>query len=168
MYVGLMFQRKSVKRGEIKLSAKTALGEAMVKQLASLVKIAKDKLQTQERLLSKNQAAILLKKAEIERINVDISSVEIPRGGSFNAYQAQKDAIKAYLYQIEEIRYQIKILLQEQDEIRKNIRLANIEHERMLYIYNTEKKKIQSQMTKNENLHIDEVTSMLHANKKYK
>lgn len=63
----------------------------------------------------------------------------MPSSGSFSAYQSQKDSIQAYLYEIREIQRQIGILKEEQEYIKQQIRIAHLEHEKTLYLYNKAK-----------------------------
>ena len=111
----------------------------MTKQLVNLVKIAKQKLDMQEKALLRNQMAIKRKRSEIDSINAQIAAIPMPTSGSFSAYQSQKDSIRAYIYQIEEIQIQIGNLYKEQEHITQQIRIAHLEHEKMLYLYNKAK-----------------------------
>lgn len=138
----------------------------MIKQLANLVKIAKQKLDTQEKSLLRNQTQIKRKYADIDSINVKIASVPIPLSGSFSAYQSQKDSIQAYLYEIHEIQIQINILKQEQEYIKQQIRIAHIEHEKTSYLYNQAKDIQNIESNKKEVKQLDEITIMLHTRQK--
>lgn len=138
----------------------------MTKQLANLVKIAKQKLDTQEKNLIRNQTIITRKYAEIDSINAQIAAVPIPSSGSFSAYQSQKDSIQAYLYDISEIQNQIGILKQEQEYIKQQIRIAHLEHEKTLHLYNQAKEVQTIEGNKREAKQLDEVTLMLHNRQK--
>lgn len=138
----------------------------MTKQLANLVKIAKQKLDTQEKSLSRNQLLIKNKYTDIDSINAQISSMPIPSSGSFSAYQNQKDSIQAYIYEINEIQLQIGILKQEQEHIKKQIKIAHLEHEKMLHLYNQAKNMQLAEDNKKEIKQLDEVTIMLHTRQK--
>ncbi|RDU62685.1 hypothetical protein CQA53_09055 [Helicobacter didelphidarum] len=138
----------------------------MTKQLANLVKIAKQKLDTQEKLLIRNQTLIMRKKSDIDSINATIASTPLPSSGSFNAYQNQKAAIQAHLYEIEEIQGQIALLRQEQEHIKAEIRIAHIEHEKMLHLYNKAKDEEKIELNKKEVKKLDETTLMLHIRQK--
>lgn len=138
----------------------------MIKQLASLVKIAKQKLDTQEKNLLRNQTLVKRKYADIDSINVQIASVPIPSSGSFSAYQSQKDSIQAYLHEIHEIQIQINILKQEQEYIKQQIRIAHIEYEKTLHLYNQAKDAQVVETNKKEVKQLDDVTIMLHTRQK--
>lgn len=138
----------------------------MIRQLINLVKIAKQKLDTQERLLLRNQSRIIEKRANIDAINASIAAVPMPSCGSFSAYQSQKASIQAYLYEIEEIQAQIGILRQEQEYIKNEIRKAHLEHEKMLHLYNQAKDFQQAEEMKMETKHLDEITLLLHTRRK--
>ena len=140
----------------------------MLKQLANLVKIAKQKLETQERLLIRNQNLIANKRSDIDAINIAIAQTPLPTSGSFSAYANQKAAITAHLYEIEELQDQIAILRQEQERIKKQIRTAHIEHEKMLHLYNKAKDEQILEQNKLESKTLDEVTIILHSNTKNK
>ncbi len=139
----------------------------MTKQLANLVKIAKQKLDTQEKSLLRNQTLIARKYADIDSINIQIATIPIPSSGSFSAYQSQKDSIQAYLYEIHEIQIQIGILKQEQEYIKQQIRIAHLEHEKTLYLYNQAKDAQTIENNKKEVKQLDEVTIMLHTRQKH-
>ncbi len=140
----------------------------MTKHLANLVKIAKQKLDTHEKNLLRNQISISRKYEDISIINTHISTIPIPSSGSFSAYQSQKDSIQAYLYEINEIQLQIGILKQEQEYIKKEMRIAHLEHEKMLYMYNKAKDAQTIEENKKEIKKIDEVTAILHIHHKTK
>lgn len=138
----------------------------MTNQLANLVKIAKQKLDMQEKSLLRNQILIKRKYADIDSINLQIASIPIPSSGSFSAYQGQKDSMQAYLHEINEIRIQINILKQEQEHIKQQIRIAHIEYEKTLYLYNQAKDAQVLSANKKETKELDEVTIMLHVRQK--
>lgn len=135
----------------------------MTKQLVNLVKIAKQKLDMQEKALLRNQMAIKRKRSEIDSINAQIATIPMPTSGSFSAYQSQKDSIRAYIYQIEEIQIQIGNLYKEQEHIAQQIRIAHLEHEKMLYLYNKAKDAEMTEQNKKEAKRLDEATIMLHS-----
>lgn len=138
----------------------------MTKQLANLVKIAKQKLDMQEKNLLRNQTIIKRKYDDIDSINMQIASIPMPSSGSFSAYQSQKDSIQAYLYEIHEIQLQINILKQEQEYIKQQIRIAHLEHEKNLYLYNQAKDMQAIEENKKETKQLDEITIMLHTRQK--
>ncbi|RDU59964.1 flagellar FliJ family protein [Helicobacter sp. MIT 14-3879] len=138
----------------------------MKAKLASLVKIAKQKLQEEERMLARNQILIARKREQIDCINAQIAAIPIPTAGNFSLYQNQKAGIQAYLYEIEEIQKQIALLLKEQEMIRQNMRLAHLNHEKMLHVYNQEKEKQENYLKTLENKQLDENTLILHSRTK--
>ncbi|TLE04046.1 hypothetical protein LS77_007370 [Helicobacter bilis] len=141
-------------------------GHVMTKQLVNLVKIAKQQLDMQEKNLLRNQTLITRKYADIDSINTQIASIPMPSSGSFSAYQSQKDSIQAYLYEIHEIQRQIGILKEEQEYIKQQIRIAHLEHEKTLYLYNKAKDAQTLENNKQETKQLDEVTIMLHTRQK--
>ena len=137
----------------------------MQKKLIGLVKISKQKLDEQERILMRNQMLITKKKEQIDSINLEIASISLPTSGNFRLYQIQKAGIQAYLYEIEEVRKQISLLLKEQEVIKQNIRLAHLQYEKMLYIYNQERMKQEIHTKQIEEKQLNENTLMLYAHK---
>ena len=138
----------------------------MTKQLANLVKIAKQKLDMQEKNLLRNQMLITRKYSDIDSINVQISNIPLPSSGSFSAYQNKKESIQAYLFEINEIQIQIGILKQEQELIKQQIRIAMLEHEKTLYLYNESKRTKDIENNKKEVKNLDELTLILHSRQK--
>ncbi|MWV63140.1 hypothetical protein DCO58_00435 [Helicobacter saguini] len=138
----------------------------MLKQMLNLVKVAKQKLDSKERELQRNQIAILRKNEQIDSINFAISNTQMPNGGSFSTYQIQREAINAHLYEIEEIKGQIALLKQQQEHIKNDIKVAHIEHEKMKHIYEKARDEATLQAQKIESKNIDEVTIMLHTRQK--
>ncbi len=134
----------------------------MTKHLANLVKIAKQKLDTQEKNLLRNQTSISRKYTDIDTIHSHIATISIPSSGSFSAYINQKDSIQAHVYEINEIQLQIGLLKQEQEYIKKEIRIAHLEYEKMLYLYNKAKDEKAIQDNKQEVKMADEVTNILY------
>ncbi|RDU71968.1 hypothetical protein CQA66_05770 [Helicobacter aurati] len=138
----------------------------MLVKLVGLVKIAKQKLLEQERMLLDNQARIMKMRTQIDVVNAQIAQVSFPSKGHFGLYQIQMAGVQAYLYEIEEIRKQIAFLLKEQEVIKQNIRIAHINHEKMVYIYNQEKNKRDAHIKNLEEKRLDELTTILHARNK--
>lgn len=138
----------------------------MIKKLINLVKIAKQKLDEQEKLLSRNQTVIAQKKSSIDSINAQISAVPMKMSGDFRDYRNRKLTIDAYVYEIEELQFQIGLLKKEQENIKKAIRIAHLEHEKMLYLYNQEKDKLLLEQNRMENNALNEITVLLHSHKK--
>ena len=137
----------------------------MKANLDSLVKIAKQKLTEQERLLATNEMLIQRKRDAIEAIRLEMSSIPIPKSGSFSAYKNRMDGIEAYQYEIREIEGHIDFLLQEQAVIRQNIRLAHMEHEKMKYVCHKEGERLAATARLREIKQLDESTILLHARK---
>lgn len=135
-------------------------------KLISLIKIAKQKLLEHERSLANNQALIMRLHSEIDKINVEISAIEMPVSGNFASYQMSRAGIHAYLYKIDDLRSQISILLKEQETIKKNIRIAHLNHEKMIYVYNQAKNKKDAYLKTIEDKQLDETSIMLHARAK--
>lgn len=139
----------------------------MLKQMANLVTIAKQRLDSKERELQRNQIAILRKNEQIDSINILISNTKMPSSGSFSEYQMQREALNAHLYEIDEIKAQIALLKQQQEHIKNDVKLAHIEHEKMKHIYKKAKEETDTKIQKIESKNIDEMTILLH-NKKIK
>lgn len=134
--------------------------------MLNLVKIAKQKLDAKENELRRNQTLIARKKEQIDSINAEIANVQMPSRGSFSAYQLQKEVINGHLYEIEEIKLQIAHLKQEQEHIKKELRLANIEHEKVKHIYEKTKDELKLQKNRIESKLLDETTIILHTRQK--
>lgn len=134
--------------------------------MLNLVKIAKQKLDSKERELQRNQVAILRKREQIDSINIAIANTKMPSSGSFSSYQMQREAINAHLYEIEEINGQIALLKQQQEHIKIEIKAAHIEHEKMKHIYQKARDESTLQIQKLESKNTDEITIMLHTRQK--
>lgn len=140
----------------------------MINQLFNLVKIAKQKLESKERQLQRNQALIARKNADIDSINTTIAATSAPTQGNFALYQGYKDSINALLYEIDEIRGQIGLLRQEQEHIKNELKAAHLEYEKMQHIYNKAKDEINAKNRASENRKLDELNTILHINKNEK
>lgn len=138
----------------------------MEANLVGLIKIAKQKLLEYELSLANNQTLILRLHAEIDRVNAEIAMIEIPSSGSFASYQMNRAGLQAYLYEIDELRSQISTLLKEQEIIKQNIRIAHLNHEKIVYVYNKEKSKKDAYIKKIDDKRLDEAGIILHARSK--
>lgn len=138
----------------------------MIKQLANILKIAKQKLDLEEKNLLRNKMLIKRKYADIDSINIHIANIPMPSSGNFSSYKSKKDTIQAYLFEIHEIQTQIGFLKEEQEHIKQQIRTAVLEYEKTLYLYNRAKDKQDVENIKKEARQLDEVTIMLHSRQK--
>lgn len=135
------------------------------KKLLVICNIAKKELEKQEGLLLQNTQLIAREHQNINLVNIEISKLAPPASGSFKDFANYKAVIASFLYQIEEFQNNILLLKKEQEQIKINLKVAHINYEKMLYVYNKQKDIDDKKYSDNEKKMIDEVSIMLQKHK---
>ncbi|PAF51469.1 hypothetical protein BKH43_02170 [Helicobacter sp. 13S00401-1] len=139
----------------------------MIKQLISLVKIAKQNVDLQEKSVQACASEIRLKFEYIDSLNYELQNADVPKSGSFKDYQSQKVYMQGFLYEIEKTYEEVALLKLKKKELEEVLKAFNIEYEKLKYIYDKESLRLKKEKESLEAKSLDSISNLLYANKGY-
>lgn len=95
-------------------------------------------------------------------------TLESPHEGSFSNMIVFEDIKKAFRYEIDELRELIENLIKRRDRLLEELRIANMEFEKMKYLESEEIKKFLKAKAQREAKDLDEIGVMLYNNREAK
>ncbi|PAF44971.1 flagellar FliJ family protein [Helicobacter sp. 11S02629-2] len=140
----------------------------MIKQLISLVKIAKQKVDLKEKSLQACAFEIRAKFDYIDSLNAELQNATVPQSGSFKDFQSQKVYMQGFIYEIDLTYEAISLLKLKKKEIQEELRVLNIEYEKLKYIYDKESLRLRKEKVSLEAKSLDSISNLLYANKGFK
>jgi regulator of replication initiation timing len=94
--------------------------------------------------------------------------LESPHEGSFSNMIVFEDIKKAFRYEIESLREQLENLARQRERLLEELRVANMEFEKMKYLESEEIKKFLKAKAQREAKDLDEIGVMLYNNREAK
>lgn len=134
-------------------------------KFTQLVKIAKQKLDEIERALQQNAANINNKQIEIDSLVAELSQLIIPQGGKYQEFLNYSHYKDEYRNTIDFKQQELAFLKAKRRELQENFRVQNIEYEKAKYLDNLEIQKAIKAAKMRESRDMDEISTMLFANK---
>lgn len=126
-----------------------------------VLKIKKQDLNKCEADIIQNNQLIHSKNREIDVLLQELGEIDVPKSGGYWDFKNTQDIKKAFLGEIDKVRYEISTLKNIQKKLQESYRLAFIEYEKIKYLQDNEIKKVISKIKKNESKDLDEVGIML-------
>lgn len=134
-------------------------------KFTQLLKIAKQKLDEIERALQQNAANINNKQIEIDSLVAELSQLVIPQTGKYQEFLNYSHYKDEYRNTIDFKQQELAFLKAKRRELQENFRIQNIEYEKAKYLDNLEIQKAIKAAKMRENRDMDEISTMLFANK---
>lgn len=126
-----------------------------------VLKIKKQDLDKCEADIIQNNQLIHSKNREVDVLLQELEEIDVPKSGGYWDFKNTQDIKKAFLGEIDRVRYEISTLKNIQKKLQESYRLAFVEYEKIKYLQDNEIKKTILKIKKNESKDLDEVGIML-------
>lgn len=138
----------------------------MKTKFTQLVLLRKRKADEAELMLQKNAQQILAKQGEIDALVAEFATLKEPQSGVYQAFLTFSHHKEEYRSSIDFKMQELAILRQQKRELQEHFKLQNIEYEKAKYLDGLEVKKLLEKARIKESKDLDEISVMLHTNKR--
>ena len=136
----------------------------MKTKFTQLVVLRKKKVDEAELMLQKNAQKIKDKKAEIDALIREFSTLEKQKNGVFQAFLTLFDHKNEYKETFDFKMGELALLKKQKQEVQEYFKMQNVEYEKAKYLDGLEVKKILDKIRRQESKDLDEISVMLYAN----
>ena len=130
----------------------------------SVVKVKKQKVDTIERNLQKINASIQNLNTKIEELTKTLLSYTFPKEGNFALLNQIKHQQHIIRDEIDNLKNQVLVLEGRKKELLEELKIANIDYEKMKYLQAEEIKKTVKEKRLKESRDMDEIAILLRKN----
>lgn len=138
----------------------------MKTKFTPLLLLQKQKIDAIEQEIQHNAQAIKGKQEEIDALIAEFATLKEPTSGVYQAFLTFTHHKNEYRQSIDYKMGELALLKKKKQELQEAFRIQNTELEKAKYLDNLEVKKVLQKLKKRENIEMDEISVMLHANNK--